>query len=151
MRRGGGGAAGGGGSTPQYTRYHPRWYRRRMPIFWWLGKFAYTRFILRELTSLFVAYAALLLLALTWSVGQGPEAYQTFVAWLARPGVLIFHGFVLLALLLHSVTWLSLAPSALVIRIGSRRVPDGAVAAAHFTAWLVVSVVLTWILLGRGS
>jgi fumarate reductase subunit C len=150
MSRGGGGAAGRGGSTPLYTRYHPRWYRRRMPIFWWLGKFAYTRFILRELTSLFVAYAALLLLALTWSVGQGPQAYQDFVDTLARPGVLAFHGFVLLALLLHSVTWLGLAPSALVIRVGSRRVPDAVVASAHYAAWFVVSAVLIWILVGRG-
>lgn len=121
-----------------------------MPIFWWLGKFAYTRFILRELTSLFVAYAALLLVALIWSVGQGPEAHQAFVEGLARPGVLAFHGLVFLALLLHSVTWLGLAPSALVIRIGTRRVPAAVVAAAHYAAWVGISVMLVWVLLGRG-
>jgi fumarate reductase subunit C len=137
--------------NPGYTRYHPRWYRRRMPIFWWMGKGAYTRFILRELTSLFVAYAALLLVAYSWAVGQGPDALEAFVAWLARPGVWAFHGFVLVALLFHSVTWLKLAPSALVIRVGGRRIPDGAVVAGHYLAWISVSAVLVWILAARAG
>jgi fumarate reductase subunit C len=145
------GVSGVRGGNPAYTRYHPRWYRRRMPIFWWLGRFSYTRFILRELTSLFVAYAALLLLALTWAVGQGPEGYQAFLDWLSRPGVRAFHGFVLLALLLHSVTWLNLAPAALVVKIGGRRVPDGVVIAAHYLAWIGASVIVGWALLGRGG
>ena len=37
--------------NPKYRLYHPKWYRSRIPIFWWLGKLSYTKFIGRELTS----------------------------------------------------------------------------------------------------
>lgn len=138
-------------ANPRYRRYHPRWWRRRMPIFWWLGRAPYTRFIVRELTSLFVAYAALLLLALVWNVARGPEAYEAFLGWLATPWVLAFHVFTLLALLLHTITWLNLAPKAIVIRLGGRRLPDGFVVAAHYAALVATSALLAWLVLGRPS
>src|SRR3989454_11117143 len=39
-----------------YTPYHPRWYRRRVSVWWWLQNRAYAGFVLRELTSVFVAF-----------------------------------------------------------------------------------------------
>ncbi|PYQ18385.1 MAG: hypothetical protein DMF81_25070, partial [Acidobacteria bacterium] len=45
-----------------YTPYHPRWYRRRVSVWWWLQSRSYTGFVLRELTSVFVAFFALILL-----------------------------------------------------------------------------------------
>ena len=44
----------------------------------------------------------------------------------------------------HSVTWLSLAPQALVVKLGKRRVPDAIVLLAHYGAWLLASVVVVW-------
>lgn len=137
--------------NPEYTRYHPRWHRRRMPIFWWLGKPAYTAFILRELTSVFVAYAAAALVLFAVAVASGPEAYAGFIERLAHPAVAAFHGFVLLALLFHTVTWLNLAPQALVVRVGRRRVPAGVVLWGHYAAWLVLSAALAWFLLWRAT
>src|SRR5262249_42542777 len=29
---------------PHYTLYHPRWYRRRVSVWWWLQNWSYTRF-----------------------------------------------------------------------------------------------------------
>ena len=135
-------------SNPDYTRHHPQWYRRRIPIFWWLRKWVYTKFILRELTSQPVMYAALLLLAHVWFVGQGPEAYETFVGWLRHPFFVALHFFVLAGLLFHTITWLNLAPKALVLRVGGRKVPDGAVLAAHYGGWLGLSVLILWLLRG---
>lgn len=135
--------------NPDHTPFHPKWYRRRMPIFWWLGHFAYVKFIVRELTSVAVAYAALLLLAQFWILAQGPEAYARFVAWLQAPRVLALHGGVLVGLVLHTLTWLNLAPKALVVRLGSKRVPDGAIVAGHYAAWIITSALLAWALLGR--
>ncbi|MEE9179612.1 MAG: hypothetical protein V3U22_01850, partial [Vicinamibacteria bacterium] len=48
-----------------YTLYHPKWYRRKMSVWWWLEQWRYTKFVLRELTSISVAYFALLTL---WQV-----------------------------------------------------------------------------------
>jgi fumarate reductase subunit C len=119
-----------------------------MPIFWWLGKAAYVRFIVRELTSLAVAYASLFLLTLVLALGRGSAAYDALIAWCSRPWVIAFHGLVLLALLFHTVTWLGLAPKALVVRLGGRRVPDGGVVAAHYLAWAVASALVVYLLWG---
>jgi len=137
--------------NPRYTPHHPRWHRRRMPIFWWLRKGAYVRFITRELTSLLVGYTAALLVVQAWFLGAGPEAYDAFRAWLLRPWVLGFHAFVVLGLLYHTVTWLNLAPKALVFRVGKRRVPDGAVVAAHYGGWLAASALVIWVLVRGGA
>ena len=40
-----------------YTEYHPRWLRQHVSTYWWLGKWSYFAFILREISSLFVAWA----------------------------------------------------------------------------------------------
>lgn len=119
-----------------------------MPIFWWLGKGAYLKFIVRELTSLSVAYAALLLLFQAWFATRGEDRYLQFTEWLQSAPVVSFHVVVLLALIFHTVTWLRLAPKALVIKLGGRRLPDRLVLVGHYAAWGGATAVLLWILLG---
>ena len=134
--------------SSSYKLYHPKWHRRRIPIFWWLKKLTYTKFIARELTSLAVGYFVVLSLIQLWSLGRGEAAYQRFLELLAWPPVLVLHGVVLLALLFHTVTWLNLAPKALVLRLGGRRLPDAAVLAAHYAAWIVATAVVLWAVVG---
>lgn len=132
-----------------YKLYHPRWHRRRIPIFWWLGKLSYTKFIVRELTSLAVLYAAGVLLVQTWTLSRGPESYQRFQEILATPAALLVHTLILAPLLLHTLTWLGLAPQAMVVQLGKRRVPNRVVLLAHYLAWFAVSAFLVWGLVGR--
>ncbi len=132
-----------------HRRHHPKWHRRRIPIFWWLGHSGYTKFITRELTSVFVAYTALLVMVQIHIVGRGEAAYAQFVAWLQSPVVIGAHVGVLLGLLFHSLTWLGLAPQALVIRIRGRRVPNAVVLLAHYGAWAAASAATVWGLVGR--
>jgi fumarate reductase subunit C len=120
-----------------------------MPIFWWLGKAAYVRFITRELTSLGVAYAAILLLVEVAALGRGEAAHRRLVELLAHPAVLALHGLLLAVLLFHAVTWLNLAPKAMVVRLGGRRLPNGAVLAAHWLAWAAASALVLALLGGR--
>ncbi len=133
--------------NPGYTPYHPKWYRRRIPIFWWLGKLSYTKFIGRELTSVFVLYAAIVLLLQSWALARGEGAYQRFASWLGAPAVVAFHVIVLLAITFHPISWLNLTPKALVIRLGGRRVPAAIVILAHYGAWLAASGLVAWLLL----
>ena len=135
--------------NPNYDLYNPKQYRKRYPIFWWLEKLAYGKFITRELTSVAVGYVAILLMLEVWVLSKGQGAYERFENLLQSPAVLIFHGVVLLALLFHSVTWLNLAPRAMVLHLGRRRVPDAAVLAGHYAAWLGATALLTWYLVGR--
>ncbi len=110
--------------NPDYQLYHPKWHRMRMPIFWWLGRLSYTKFIIRELTSLAVGYAAITILVEVWALSRGRDAYDRFTGWLQSPVGLILNTLVLLALLFHTITWLNLAPKALIVRVGGRRMPE---------------------------
>jgi fumarate reductase subunit C len=104
------------------------------------------RFIARELTSLVVAYAVGLLLVQVY-LAPRPDGYARFVSALRSPPIVAFHVLVLLALLFHTVTWLNLAPRALVVRVAGRRVPAGLVLLGHYAAWVGVSGLLAWVLL----
>ena len=132
---------------PRYKKYRPRVYSKRMPIFWWVSKWPHTRFILRELTSVFVAFYAIVLLLHVRSLAAGPEAYANFMAWLQTPLALALHTVALVMVLYHSITWFSLAPKAMVLRVGSKRIPGWAIAGANFAAWGVFSAALAWIIL----
>jgi len=131
----------------RYTPYHPRWYRRRVSVWWWLESRSYAGFVVRELTSVFVAFFALVLLWQVRALGQGPDAYSRFLARLQTPLFLALNGVALLFVLFHSVTWFNLAPTAMVVRLRGKRVPDLVIAGANYLAWLVLSAAVAAILL----
>ena len=135
--------------NPRHTLYRPKWYRRRMPIFWWLREPAFAKFIGRELTSVFVAYSAILLMIQIWALARGEATYERLSSVLQLPAVVVLHGAVLLVVVFHTVTWLNLTPKALVLRARGRRVPDAVVLGAHYLAWVVISGLLIWLLQAR--
>ena len=133
---------------PAYTDYHPRWLRTRMSTWWWLGKWPYLRFIMRELSSVFVAWFVLYFLLLIRAIGQGAPAYQGFLDWSARPLLIVLNAVSLLFVVYHAVTWFNLAPTAVAVRVRGERVPPFWIAAPNFLLWAVVSIVLVWLLVG---
>ena len=126
-----------------------RLYRRPVPPFWWLHRRSYLLFVLRELSSVFVAWFVVYLLLLVNAVHAGNDSYQSFLQWSGRPWVLLLNIVALAFVLLHAITWFNLAPKAMVIRMRGRRLPPRSVAAAHFTVWAVASAVVVWIVVGR--
>ncbi|HTU01098.1 MAG TPA: hypothetical protein VMG58_04755 [Candidatus Sulfotelmatobacter sp.] len=132
-----------------YTPYHPRWYRPPVSVWWWLEKPSYFVFVLRELTSVFVAYVAGLLLWMLWSLRAGPEAYARALARVQAPGFLALDALAFAFVLFHAVMWLLQTPQAMLIRIRGKRLPDPVVAAGGFAACVLVSFGVIWMLLGR--
>ena len=130
-----------------YTPFHPRWHRKRVSVWWWLGKRSYALFVLRELTSVFVALFALLCLWQVWAVRQGPDAYAQFLARTRTPAFLAVSAVAFLFVLFHAITWFNLAPKAMVLRVRGKRVPDWAVAGSNYLAWVVLSGVVAFFLL----
>lgn len=128
-----------------YTPYHPRWYRRRMSVWWWLKNRAYSKFVLRELTSVFVAFFAMLLLWQLRALAQGPDAYAQFLARLKAPLFLTVNTVAFLFVLFHTITWFNLTPTAMVVRVRGKRVPDKIVAGSNYVVWVLVSAVVAWI------
>ena len=132
---------------PHYTLYHPRWYRRRVSVWWWLQNRAYAGFVLRELTSVFVAVFAVVYLWQIRALVQGPEAYARFLARLGTPLFLALHGVAFLFVLFHSITWFNLAPKAMVVRVRGKWMPDWVVVGLNYAAWVAGSAAVALILL----
>jgi len=127
------------------TPYHPRWYRRRVSVWWWLESRPYTLFVTRELTSLAVAYFAILFLWKLDALSAGPESYARFLEWMRNPALAAVNGLAFLMVLFHAVTWFNLAPRALAVRLSGKRVPDWAIRAANYGAWAVATALIVWL------
>ena len=135
--------------NPKYRPYYPRWHRQRVPIFWWLRNWSYAAFMARELTSVFVAYSAIMLLVLVLAMDRGVAVYRQVMDFLATPVVIAAHVLVLLIVLFHTITWLNLAPLAIVVKLGDRKVPATAVLIGHYAAWVVCTGIVAWLLIWR--
>lgn len=133
--------------TVRYTEYHPRWYRERISVYWWLRDWRSLKFILREISSVFVALAVLGILVQLVSLRHGPEAYARFQRWLQSPLGIIVTVIVFLFVTFHSITWFNLAPRAMTVRLGTTKVPELVIAAANYGLWLAVTVAVVWYLL----
>jgi fumarate reductase subunit C len=129
------------------TADHRTWYRPRVSTYWWLWRWPYLKFILRELSSVPVAYFAVLILLQLRALTQGPEAYAAFQAWLKTPSAITLNAISFLFVLLHTITWFNLAPRAVVVRMRGKRVPDLLIAGSNYAAWVVVSAVVAWLIL----
>jgi fumarate reductase subunit C len=134
---------------PAYTPYHPRWNRKRLSTYWWLERRSYFLFILRELSSLAVAWFVVWLLLLVRAVSGGADAYQQFLGWTRHPVVLTLDLVSFALVCLHAVTWFNLAPQAMVVHVAGRRVPGWIIAASNYAALAGVTIVVLALLLMR--
>jgi fumarate reductase subunit C len=134
--------------SPAYTQYHPRWFRPRVSTYWWLGRRSYLAFILRELSSIFVAWFVVYLLLLVRAVSEGESSYRQFLSWSGRPLVLFVNVVGLSFLVFHAITWFNLAPQALVVHVRGKRVPGALIAASNYVAWVATSALVVWLVLG---
>jgi fumarate reductase subunit C len=134
-------------TAPSYTPFHPRWYRPQVSVYWWMGEWHYLRFILRELSSVFVAVVVFETLLLIRALGRGPQAYAHFLQVMQNPLVLALNIISFFFVLFHTITWFNLAPSAMPVRMGGKRVPDALIAAPSYMAWIVISAIVSAVVL----
>lgn len=136
-------------TSPSYTEFHPRWYRPKVSTYWWLGKWAYVKFILRELSSVAVAWTVAMILLQVRALIRGPEAYLRFEHRMSYPWMIALNVIAFAFLLLHSVTWFNLAPKAMAVRVGGKRVPAVLISGPQYLAWIVVSAIVFAIIISR--
>ena len=105
--------------APAPGSYHPA-NRPRLPRRWWEFNRHYTLYMLRELSSVFIALWSALFLVQLGRLRHGEEGYERFVAAQRRPAWVLFNLIAFLFSLLHSVTWLQLTGIVQPIRIGRR-------------------------------
>ena len=126
------------GTRPDKMKlYHPQ-----MPATWWLKKSSYLLFMLRELSSVFIAIFLVVFLVQVFQLTHGPEAYMAFARKLSSPGWVIFHIIALLFALFHSITWFQSTAVVMPLKIGAREVPRPVMTALNIGALIAVSIVI---------
>ncbi len=133
--------------SPSHAEYAPKWYRNRMSSYWWLHQWSYFKFMLRELSSVFVAWVVVITLLEVRAVSQGPQAYAEFQIWLTRPLVLTLNTVSFFFVLLHTITWFNLTPRAMAVRVRGQRLPSYLITASNYVAWLAISGIVAWFFL----
>ena len=110
---------------------------------WWRRNPYFTRYMVREASSVFLAIYALILLAGLACLLQGESAYNAWRAALANPISIIFHVAALLTVGYHAYTWWKVSPkTAPDLRVGGKPVPDSLIAAGGWVASIVASIVV---------
>ena len=127
-------------SVPPLDR--PKVFRPKMPATWWLRHPKYFLFMMRELSSVFIAIFVVVLLVQIAQLPYGEEAYHAFVQKFRAPGWIIFHIVALLFALYHSLTWFEATSKIIVIRRGEYRVPPRLIIVACIGVWVVLSLVI---------
>jgi succinate dehydrogenase subunit C len=129
------------------TDLQPRWYRPRMSVFWWVSRRSYLIFVLRELSSVFIAWSVVFLLLLIRAIGQGGSEYRRFLDRSGEPWMLALNALTLAFVLFHTLTWFNLAPHAMVVRLRGKRVPRTWIAGAHYAGWALITGLVAWLVL----
>jgi fumarate reductase subunit C len=129
------------------TEYLPKSYRTRVSTYWWLTRWPYMKFILREMSSVFVAWTVVVTLLGIRALTRGLEDYLEFQQWLRSPLLLAVNAISFCFVVFHAVTWFNLAPKATVVRVRGKRLPGVAIAAPNYAMWVVISAAVAWILL----
>ena len=115
-----------------------------MSTYWWLERRSYLAFILRELSSIFVAW--FVYSSCCWSTRSGAATRLPRVPGLGRePRLVVLNGITFAFVLFHAITWFNLAPKAMVVHLGGKRVPGALIAGANYAAWVVVTAFVLWL------
>ena len=123
-------------------------YHRPVPNTWWLKRKPYVLFMIRELTSIFVAGYCVFLLVFIYKLTQGADVYGNFIDVLKSPSSVALHLIALAFVLYHTITWFNLTPKILVLYNGEERISQGLIAGTFYAGWVVVSVIVALFVLG---
>ena len=98
-------------------------YYPQMPVAWWFKNLNYFLFLLRELTSVFIAAFLAVYLYRIYYLKLGSGEYAEIAESFKSPGWIAFHLIALCFAVYHSVTWFKTASVIIVARVGSYVAP----------------------------
>jgi len=117
---------------------------------WWMRQGRYWRYMMRELSSLFIGIFCFILVWGLFRLAQGEAAFNhwTNELWYQSAGLcwLIF-----LFATYHSYTWFMVTPKAMPIKLNGKRVAAYIIIGAHFLLWLFASLVVWYAFIYGGN
>lgn len=117
-------------------------YPRQRSRTWYLARWPYRIFMLREFSAVFLAAYTVVFLLLTMRVHNGRHAFNDYVQALKSPPFLVFTVVALLFALLHTVTWFQAVPKALPLRRGEDKVPPLLLIGANYVAMMGITAIV---------
>ena len=114
---------------------------------WYMRNKRYKVYVMRELTSFLVAfYSFLTIIALAALASDSPDRWNAFLATQQGMGMMIFHALALLYFLFfQTFPWFKLAPKAMPVYLGEKKLADIYIIIGHYVAWVVISVFILWL------
>jgi fumarate reductase subunit C len=113
---------------------------------WYLRNGRYKVYMLREMTSFLVVFYSLLTICALSAVADSPERWQAFLASQQTTAMIIFHGLALLYFLFfQTFPWFKLAPKAMPVQVGEKKLPDSYIVVGHYVAWVALSAFIFWL------
>ncbi len=115
-------------------------YKRELTTDWWLKHAFYTKYMIREGSSLLITIYSLILAWGVLRLSQGEAAFDAWLTALQHPLSIVLHLVALALALYHTITWFSLAPKAVDLWIAGKRLDDKIIVAAHYAGFIIASV-----------
>ncbi len=114
---------------------------------WWLAQPRYIRYMMREISALFIGIYVLVLIVGLFQLSRGEAAYEEFLATVEGPPGRVFAVLAMLFAIYHTYTWFQVTPKAMPLTLGGKPVPGSFIVAAHWFGLVLVSAAL-WLLVG---
>ncbi len=113
---------------------------------WWLKHAFYTKYMIREGTSVLQAIYGFILLFGLLRLAQGEAAFNGWLEAMQHPFAIVVHLLVLGMTLYHTATWFDLAPKAANLWVGEKKVEDQLIVKGLWGAFAAVSLIVLLIL-----
>jgi fumarate reductase subunit C len=107
---------------------------------WYFKHPRYLRYMSREVTCIFIGAFALLMLCALGRLADGQTAYESFLAAIEGPWSALGLLVVLIFAVHNTTSWFNVTPKAMPVQIGEEFLPGKYIVAAHYAAWIVVSM-----------
>ena len=123
-------------------------YIREMPkTTWYMRQGRYKIYMLREVTCLLVGFYSFLMIFALAALAEGSEtSWQHFLASQQNAVMITFHAFSLIYFLIYQTfAWFELAPKAMPLHLGEKKLPDSIIVMAHYVVWAVLSALVFWL------
>ncbi|WP_022940907.1 fumarate reductase [Psychromonas hadalis] len=115
-------------------------YTRELPSDWWMKQLFYTKYMIREGSSVFITLYSLILAWGVLRLSQGEVAFNGWMASLQNPLMIILHLIALALALYHTITWFSLAPKAVDLWIKGKRLDDKVIISGHYATFIIATI-----------
>lgn len=121
-------------------------YDRKLPLDWWLKQIFYTKYMIREGTSIWVTLYSLILAWGILRLSQGEAAFNGWLEALQSPFAIFLHLIFFVFAMYHTITWFSLAPQAADLWIKGKKLDSRIIVAGLYGAFAAVTIFCLFII-----